>query len=66
MHGRAHELLRINPLTGLFEAFRDVALHGTVPAAWELAYPLLFGAAVLALTLPLWRADEPHFAKVVG
>lgn len=66
VHGRAHDLLWLNPLTGLFEAFRDVALRGAVPVAWELAYPLAFGAVVLALTLPLWRADEPHFAKVVG
>ena len=66
VHGRAHELLRLNPLTGLFEAFRDVALRGAVPAAWELAYPLAFAAVVVALTLPLWRSDEPHFAKVVG
>jgi ABC-type polysaccharide/polyol phosphate export permease len=65
VHGKAHDLLRLNPLTGLFEAFRDVALRGVVPAAWELAYPLAFAALILAVTLPLWRADEAHFAKVV-
>jgi lipopolysaccharide transport system permease protein len=65
VHGRAHELLRLNPLTGLFEAFRDVALRGVVPAAWELVYPLAVALLILALTLPLWRADEPHFAKVL-
>jgi lipopolysaccharide transport system permease protein len=66
VHGQAHDLLGLNPLTGLFEAFRDVTLRGVVPPAWELVYPLAFGALVLVLTLPLWRADEPHFAKVVG
>jgi len=65
IHGRAHDLLPLNPLTGLFEAFRDVTLNGTVPAAWELAYPLLFALAVLALVRPLWNAEQPHFAKVV-
>ena len=66
VHGRAHQLLKINPLTGLFEAFRDVVMRGTVPAAWELAYPLAFAGAILLLTLPVWRMEEPHFAKVVG
>lgn len=66
VHGRAHSLLRLNPITGLFEAFRDVVLRGAVPAAWELVYPLAFAAALLALTLPLWQAESPHFAKVVG
>jgi lipopolysaccharide transport system permease protein len=66
IHGRAHDLLRINPLTGLFEAFRDVVMRGAVPAAWELAYPLAFGVAILALTRPIWRMEEPHFVKVVG
>jgi lipopolysaccharide transport system permease protein len=66
VHGRAHNLLRLNPLTGLFEAMRDVVLRGTVPAAWELAYPLAFAALILIVVLPVWRADEPHFAKVVG
>jgi ABC-type polysaccharide/polyol phosphate export permease len=65
VHGRAHDLLKINPLTGLFEAFRDVALRGVVPAAWEILYPLLFAAAILALVLPLWHSEQRHFAKVV-
>ena len=32
-------LLRLNPLTGLFEAYRGIFLTGRAPAAWELLYP---------------------------
>jgi ABC-type polysaccharide/polyol phosphate export permease len=58
-------LLRLNPLTGLFEAYRGIFLTGRAPAAWELLYPILIGAAMLVLFVPLYRIEQRQFAKVV-
>ncbi|MGZ8695951.1 MAG: ABC transporter permease [Gaiellaceae bacterium] len=63
--GRAGDLVRINPLTGVFESYRDVLLFGHRPAVWQLAYPLAFGVALLAAFLPLYRREQTQFAKVV-
>lgn len=63
--GEAHELLRLNPLTGLFEAYRAVLLEGHRPAAWELLYPTAVAVPLLAALLPIFRLDAKHFAKVV-
>jgi lipopolysaccharide transport system permease protein len=62
--GRAHDLLKINPLTGLFEAYRDALLYARTPDAWELLYPLGAAALLLALVVPLYRREQRHFAKV--
>jgi lipopolysaccharide transport system permease protein len=58
--------LKLNPLTGLFEAYRDVLLYGTSPAPWELLYPAAWAALLLAVFVPIYRSDSPHFAKVLG
>jgi lipopolysaccharide transport system permease protein len=63
--GHTHDLLILNPLTGLFEGFRDALLYGQAPQWWELAYPAAFGALMIAAIYPLWRSDAPHFAKVL-
>jgi len=42
-----------------------VLLYGETPAAWELLYPTLFALALLALVLPLYRHEQPQFAKLV-
>jgi ABC-type polysaccharide/polyol phosphate export permease len=61
----AAELVKINPLSGLFEAFRDVFLYGQAPAAWELLVPAAWALALLAAVLPVYRREAPHLAKVV-
>jgi ABC-type polysaccharide/polyol phosphate export permease len=58
--------LELNPLTGLFEAYRDVLLYGQSPAAWELLYPTGAAALLLLIFVPLYRREAPHFAKVLG
>jgi lipopolysaccharide transport system permease protein len=63
--GRAHTLLRLNPLTGIFEAYRDVLLLGHAPAAWEILYPTGFAAVSLLLFVPLYNHEQRDFAKVV-
>ena len=63
--GTAARLLRLNPFTGLFEAYRDVILYGRVPAAWELLYPAGIAVVLLAVFLPIYRTEQRQFAKVV-
>lgn len=58
-------LLRLNPLTGLFEAYRDVFLYGDAPAAWELLYPLAAAIVLLAIFVPIYKSEQRQFAKVV-
>jgi ABC-type polysaccharide/polyol phosphate export permease len=62
---RTSDYLRLNPLTGLFESFRDMFLYGRSPGAWNLLYPLAWGLLLLALFLPIYRRDQREFAKVV-
>lgn len=63
--GRAYDLIRLNPLTGVFEAYRAVFLDGHRPAAWELAYPAVVALVLLAVLLPIYRREERQFAKIV-
>jgi ABC-type polysaccharide/polyol phosphate export permease len=59
------DLLKLNPLTGLFEAYRDVFLYGEAPAPWELLYPLI-AAGILALVfVPIYHAEQRQFVKVI-
>jgi len=64
--GHAHTLLQLNPLTGLFEAYRDVFLYGDSPSLLALLYPVAFGIALLAAFVPLYRVEQREFAKVVA
>ena len=41
--------LRLNPLTGLFESFRDMFLYGRSPSAENLLYPLAWGLILLCV-----------------
>lgn len=63
--GDAHDLLLLNPLTGLFESYRDALLYGTAPGAFELLYPAGIGLLLLAIFVPLYRAEQRQFAKIV-
>lgn len=65
VHGHTHDFLYANPLTGLFEAYRDVLLYGRSPAAWKLLAPLGAAAILLAVTVPLFRREQREFAKLV-
>jgi lipopolysaccharide transport system permease protein len=61
----SQEILRFNPLTGLFEAYRDVFLNGVAPAPWELLYPFGIATAILFVFVPLYGSEQRQFAKVV-
>jgi lipopolysaccharide transport system permease protein len=60
------DLLPINPLTGLFESFRDALLYGQSPAAWELLVPLGAALLLLACVVPVYRREQSQLVKLVG
>ena len=57
-------LLRLNPMTGLFEAYRDAFLYGRIPAAWELLFPLTAAMLLLIVFVPIYWVEQRQFAKV--
>lgn len=63
--GGVSDLIWLNPLTGMFEAYRDVLLYGQAPAAWELLYPLGIAIAMLVAFVPLFLREQRHFAKLI-
>jgi ABC-type polysaccharide/polyol phosphate export permease len=64
--GTARDLLPFNPLTGLFETYRDALLYGHSPAAWELLAPLAAAAVILAISVPLYMREQSRMAKLLG
>jgi lipopolysaccharide transport system permease protein len=64
--GDARTLVKLNPLTGIFESYRSVVIEGTAPAGWMLAYPLAVAAVLLATSLRLYRREQGSFAKMLG
>lgn len=64
--GTTRELMPLNPLTGIFESFRDALLYGQSPAVWELLAPLAAAALVFAVFLPIYAREQPELAKLVG
>jgi ABC-type polysaccharide/polyol phosphate export permease len=65
IHGRAAEIVRLNPLSGLFEAYRDVLQFGQAPAPWELAIPIGFALAALSVFVHVYRREQRQFAKLL-
>jgi lipopolysaccharide transport system permease protein len=63
--GRAEQLVKLNPLTGLFESFRSIVIRGDAPRAWELAFPLAWAVVLLLLALPLYVREQSQFGKVL-
>jgi homopolymeric O-antigen transport system permease protein len=63
--GKAHTLLRLNPLTEVFESYRDVFLYGRAPRLINLLYPLVVAGLLVLIFLPLYRREQRQFAKVV-
>jgi lipopolysaccharide transport system permease protein len=63
--GSVREILQLNPFSGLFELYRDVFLTGETPAVWEFLYPVAIATLLLAIFVPLFRAEQRQFAKVL-
>jgi len=65
IHGAAHDLLLLNPMTGLFESYRDALLYGNAPGVIEMLYPAALGVALLLVFVPLFRSEQRQFAKIM-
>jgi lipopolysaccharide transport system permease protein len=65
IEGTTRDIVKINPLTGLFEAYRDVLLYGHAPAAWELLIPLAAAILLAAVFVPIYHSEQRHLAKVL-
>lgn len=65
IHGRTNSLLRLNPLTGLFEALRHAVMYRSSPPAWELLYPLAVACLILVVFVPIYVREQRSFAKVL-
>jgi len=63
--GRAQNLVKINPLTGVFEAYRSAILYGKAPSLWMILVPLAWAAVTMAIFIPIMRREQAHFAKTV-
>jgi lipopolysaccharide transport system permease protein len=63
--GKAHDLLLINPMTGLFESYRDVLQYGNAPGVLEMLYPAVLGVLLLLVFVPLFRSEQRQFAKIM-
>jgi ABC-type polysaccharide/polyol phosphate export permease len=63
--GEAHTLLRLNPLTEVFESYRDVFVYGRAPGLVNILYPLIVAGVLVLAFVPLYRREQPQFAKVV-
>lgn len=59
------DLIRANPLTGIFDSFRAVFLHSTSPDAWDLLYPVLAGVIFLLVGGGVYRWRRWEFPKEV-
>jgi ABC-type polysaccharide/polyol phosphate export permease len=65
IEGTTQDVVKINPLTGLFEAYRDALLYGQAPAAWELLVPLGAAGLLAAVFVPIYHSEQRHLAKVL-
>jgi lipopolysaccharide transport system permease protein len=65
IYGYTDDVLKANPLTGLFESYRAVLQYGEAPELWMIAYPLAFAGVVAAIFIPVYRREAPHLAKVL-
>jgi ABC-type polysaccharide/polyol phosphate export permease len=65
VEGAAHDLVKLNPLTGLFEAYRDALLYGHAPEAWELLFPLAAAGLLAAVFVPIYHIEQRHLVKVL-
>jgi ABC-type polysaccharide/polyol phosphate export permease len=63
--GSIREILELNPFSGIFETYRDVFLNGENPQAWQFLYPVAIASLVLAISVPVFRAEQKQFAKVL-
>ena len=62
--GAAGVLLALNPMSWIIDAYRDLLLYGTVPAAGPAVATALASVATLAVSLLIFRRAAPRFAEI--
>ncbi|HUF30569.1 MAG TPA: ABC transporter permease [Gemmatimonadaceae bacterium] len=62
--GRLGLVFRLNPMTPIVEAYRDVLLRGTLPSPAGFGWAMFVAIAVLFAGIALFRRSEPRFAEV--
>lgn len=62
---RLRQIVLLNPLAVLIEAYRGVLLFGQPPAAWPLAYAAAFSAGLLLLAIAVFKRAEGRLADVL-
>lgn len=62
--GAAGALLALNPMTPIVGAYRDLLLHGTLPAAGPALGAVLTAVGTLVIGLAVFRRVEPRFAEI--
>lgn len=62
---RLPDLIRANPLTGMFDSFRAVFLEATSPDAFDLLYPMGAGALFLLVGGGVYAWRQRDFPKEV-
>jgi ABC-type polysaccharide/polyol phosphate export permease len=65
IQGTTGDIVRINPLTGLFEAYRDVLMRGRSPRAWELLWPLAVALVLVLVFVPVYGREQGQIAKML-
>ena len=65
VYGHTHDVLRLNPMSGVFEGFRAVLLYGRAPEWWHVLVPLAYTSVLLAIFVPVYAREQKHFAKLL-
>ena len=63
--GLAGQLLMLNPMTPIIDAYRSVLLHGELPAAGPFTYAAVLSVILLAVAWTAFHRTEPKFAESV-
>lgn len=63
--GTANSIVRLNPLTGIFEAYRSALIYDAAPTIWQIVNPLAFAVIIGAIFIPIYRSEQRQFAKVI-
>jgi len=64
LDGAAGVLLALNPMSWIIEAYRDLLLRGTLPAAGPAIATTLASVATLVVSLLIFRRAAPRFAEI--
>lgn len=62
---RLPNVLKANPLSGVFDSFRAIFLEAERPSLWDVLYPAAFGIVLLLLGLSLFRWRRSELPKEV-